>query len=193
VRERAVAVGGLFVLWVLGTIGFIYGKVHDDIENIKIILLSLGGFGVVSATLLNIWNSWDASSNVLSQIKFAQIDNSFKYLERWESEPLKSARNLTRKIKKEKLRTTDEELLKHITEDEELERSVITMFNFWESMYYAIEKKRVDEDILREAFSDTYCDIRDRFGVWLKDIEEKQINIKGLKALNNLYKKWKFS
>ena len=76
----------------------IYLKDERDssIELFKLVLSSIGGFGIVSATILNVWNALDTSKNNLKQMEFQKIENSIKYLERWDSDILLKARDYTR-------------------------------------------------------------------------------------------------
>lgn len=178
----------LFVIWCLATWALLDSK--STLETIRFIVISLGGYGVISATFLNIWNAWDASKNITDKIQFDKTENSFRYFERWDNQSLKDARDLTRQIKKSKSTLSDDELLKKIQECEATERSVITMFNFWEEIHKSIVSNRVNSEMLKDAFGDIYCDMYSRFKVWREDIKKNDNNTKGMKALDELNKLW---
>lgn len=114
----------LFIVWVLATWATV-DSTKPAIDIMKFIFISLGGYGVVSATLINIWNAWDTSKNISDKIRFDIIENSFKYFERWDNPSLREARDLTRQIKKDISKWSDDDLLKKIKECESTERSVI--------------------------------------------------------------------
>ena len=61
-----------------------------------------------------------------------------------------------------------EDLKSRVTSVENIERSVITMFNFFEEMELSILRNRVDEQILRAAFEQLYVGIYDRFLPWIE-------------------------
>jgi len=188
-KSRIIAVILLFILWVLGTYGVV-DLTKPTEEIMKLIFISLGGYGVVSATLINIWNAWDTSKSLADKIEFDKTENSFKYFERWDNQSLKEARDLTRKIKKDVSTLSDDDLLNKINNNESIERSVITMFNFWEEIYKSIDEKRVNADLLKETFGSIYCDIYTRFKVWREDKKTNNENYHGMEVLDKLNKLW---
>ncbi len=178
----------LFVIWCLATWAMM--DAPTKLESLRFIVISLGGYGVISSTLLNIWNALEASKNITDKILFDKNENSFKYFERWDNQSLKEARDLTREIKKAKSAMSDDDLLKKIQGCESTERSVITMFNFWEEIYKSIVTNRVNSEILKEAFSGVYCDMYLRFKVWREDKKKNNDNAQGMNALDELNKLW---
>jgi len=179
----------LLILWGIATWAAI-DSTKPAIDIMKFTFISLGGYGVISATLINIWNAWDTSKNISNKIKFDITENSFKYFERWDSPSLKEARDLTRKIKKDASKWSDDELLKKIKDCESTERSVITTFNFWEEIYKSINVNRVDPDLLKESFGEVYCDMYSRFKVWRDDKKNNNGSGNAMKALDELNKLW---
>jgi len=112
-RTRIIFVLILLIVWSLAS----YSVIDFDGEAANImtfVFVSLGGYGVIAATLLNIWNVWDASKKISDKIKFDITENTFKYFERWDNPSLKEARDLTRQIKKDIDSWSDNELLKKI-------------------------------------------------------------------------------
>ncbi len=96
------------LLWIFGTIYFLpSAQAVSTREKIKLIFSSIGGFGIVCATVLNVWNSLDVSRNNLKQIEFKKIENSMKYLERWDSTIIFQARNYTRQVNQQRSKIQD--------------------------------------------------------------------------------------
>jgi len=188
--------GVCFVLtfcWIIGTIGLILliqvpQNSSRSFEIVKLLFLSIGGYGVVMATYFNIYNSLENTQYIKDQINFTKTENSFRFMERWDSPSLKQARDFTREVKKERSKISDDELRNRILNDKELERSVITAFNYWEEIYMSIQHKRVNEDVLKKAFDSTYCDMYDRFKVWIDSYEKN--DPEGYTQLANLYRLW---
>lgn len=193
-KERIIAIVILLVCWSIGTIGMLMNI--DGLGGYKaarLIFVSIGGYGILSATVLNIWNAWDASRIQQERMNFDKIDNSFEYLKRWDSPSLKEARDLTREIKKEKSKLSDDTLMEKIQSDVNIERSVITTFNFWEEIYRSIEHGRVKSGILKDAFGEIFCDMYERFKPWRESMKKNKGNQKGMKALDSLNEKWRDS
>ncbi len=188
-RIRIIFVSILFIIWILATWAIV--DFENTLEAMKLIVISLSGYGVISATFLTIWNAWESSKNLTDKMQFDKTENSFKYFERWDNQSLKEARDLTRQIKKEKGKLSDDDLLKKIKECESIERSVITMFNYWEEIYRSIISNRVNTELLKNAFSEVYCNIYDRFKVWREEKKKNNDNIKGMDALDELNKLWR--
>jgi hypothetical protein len=156
-------------------------------EVTKFIFLSIAAFGVLFSTLLSSFNSLESTLNIKARIDFDKTENSFAYMLRWDSDSLKEARDETRRIKKIEKDISQNALLKHISDKESLERSVITMFNFFEEIYLSVKAKRVNETILKEAFANVYTGIYERFKEWIaKNTADEQ-----KKNLENLYETWK--
>ncbi len=169
----------------------IYLKDERDssIELFKLVLSSIGGFGIVSATILNVWNALDTSKNNLKQMEFQKIENSIKYLERWDSDILLKARDYTRNVSKRRANITDIQLLNEIKNDKfDYEKYVILIFNFWEEIYLSIENNRVDEEILKRGFREIYLTQYSDFEVWLKDTGKKYKEMS--KNLEEFQKMW---
>lgn len=189
-RIRLIFVIALFLIWCVATIAMVH-PTTGSLETIKFIVISLAGFGVISSTFLNIWNAWEASQNLNDKISFDKTENSFNYIERWDNESLRAARDLSRNVKKQKRDLSDTSLLTEIRESESTERSVITLFNFWEEIHKSILHDRVNEKVLKDGFGQIYCDMYDRFKVWRDDMKKKGDNVKGMTALDELYEMWR--
>lgn len=179
--------------WILGTIGLAFNVdvppgSSKNLEIIKLTFLSFGAYGVITATYFNIVNSVESTQNIKDKINFDKTENSINFIERWDSPSLKQTRDFTRKIIEECSKISDEDLIKRISENEDLKRSVITEFNFWEGIYLAIKYNNANEDLLKSAFKDTYCITFDVFKVWLKHMEREYPE--GIKNLENLYRLW---
>lgn len=202
IRSKWIILIILTVLWVTMTIIYsifflsIPANESKPYEIAKFIALSISAFGVLFSTLLSSFNSLESSQNNVERIEFDRSENSFAYIEKWDSSSLKDARDMTRKIKKEQNKLSPEELCKRIEgpfetqeeikDQENLKRSVITMFNFFEGIYLAIEKNRVDASVLSRAFGSTYCNIFERFKPWIEKYGHKM----QVESLKKLYTMW---
>ena len=189
---------GIGLLWIFGTIYILLNaKTVSARELFNLAFTSIGGFGIVSATILNVWNALDTSRNNLKQFEFQRIENSIKYLERWDSNLLVDARNYTRLVNRKRSNLKDElersqantALLNELKNDEwDYEKYVILIFNFWEEIYLSIETNRVDEGILKRAFREVYLNQYDDFEIWIKDTGKKYKEMS--KNLKIFYTKW---
>lgn len=179
----------LLLAW--GTATYQLIDFSNQFEAMKTIVMSLAGYGVLCTTTLTIWNAWETSKNFAEKINFDKIENSFKFTERWDNNSLKEARDLTRKIKKEKQAISDDELLIRIQGCESTERSVITMFNFFEEIHSSIQHHRVHEPALKSFFSEVYSDIYDRFKVWRTHKKTDGLSSNAMRALDELYERWR--
>lgn len=175
----------LTTVWLLFTVIFLLTsiKVPEDsskcMEVVKFLSLSISAYGVLFTVLLTSFNSIESSNINKESIEYNRISNSFRYMERFDAPSIKEARDITRKMKKEKSSLSDDDLIKKIEgdgktqseEQEDLKRSVITMFNFFEEIYLSILNKHSNEQILITVYKDMYLDIYDRFKCWLEKEE----------------------
>jgi hypothetical protein len=174
----------LFIVWLTFTVVYAWNFVvvpngsTRTFETTKFIFLSISAFGVLFSALLSSFNSLETSLNNQDKINFDRIENTFKYMERWDTPSLKQARDLTRIIKMIRHQIAPEELVNRIegtgketdqekTKVEDLKRSVITMFNFFEEIELSIRATRVNERMLEQAFKEIYIDVYDRFYPWI--------------------------
>jgi hypothetical protein len=137
-------------------------------ETVKFVALSVSAFGVLFSALLSSFNSLEATANVQDRIQFDRVENSFEFVRRWDSAVLKEARDWTRRVKKEEQSLSPDDLRSKIRSDETLERSVITMFNFFEELELSVQQNRVDAKVLERAFATTYRSIHQRFSPWIE-------------------------
>ena len=126
------------------------------IEVIKTLFLCLGGIGVLLPLTLN-------AMNAVEQRDSDKIENTFDLLSKWDDSHLLAARNYTRKIKRQKSATSDDDLVKQIQGPEELEQSVILVTNYFEHVRYSIISKRIDVKAFKESLGATMISIIDRF------------------------------
>ena len=164
----------LAILWLIGTGIYAWqfitvpeGSSHG-FEATKFVFTSISAFGVLFSVLLTSFNSLEASLNVQDRIAFDRIENSFEYMRRWDSSALRDARDETRRIRKQQDRLSPDDIISRINSNDDLERSVITMFNFFEEIELSIQKDRVDKPSLQKAFGSLYVPIHDRFKTWIK-------------------------
>ena len=182
-------ISGLWIVLTIFASYTAYSSAQDGkelIEAIKTALLMIGGFGVVISIVYQAEAMLVNSKQISKKIEFDKIENSFELLKDWDNSSLLEARKYTRKIKKERTQISDEELLKKIKDDLDLEHSLVMTFNFWEQIFLSIQKDRVDNSILETAFKDIYIDMHKRFEVWIDKFSSD-----GTKAtLNGLKEIW---
>jgi len=164
-------------------------------ETAKFAFLSISAFGVLFSTLLTSFNSVEATSNVNDKMAFDRTENAFDYIARWEAPALKDARDWTRRMASERNTLSPDDLCRRITgkppgtpspDQQSLQRSVITMFNFFEELELSINYARVEEPVLRRAFAETYHSIYSRFLPWI----EQEISREQQALLKSLDKRW---
>jgi hypothetical protein len=71
-------------------------------------------------------------------------------------------------------------------EQRKLQRSVISMFNYFEEIELAIEAGRVEGNLLERTFKDTYLGIYDSFRPWIANYLENEQQV----ILSALQKRW---
>jgi len=140
-------------------------------------------YGIVSSTIIMTYGSKETAK---ARYEFDKIENTFKLIELWDRQSLKEARDMTRAMKAMVNDTTKNELKTAINNDVDKYRSVITMCNFFEEIYFSLLYKRVHADLLKDAFGFTYIDIFDRFKDWIiENLDEKTKN-----HLRELRREW---
>lgn len=144
------------------------------IEITKTVFLCLGGLSVILTLYLSVTNAMEGRS-------FQKIENTFNLITRWDDPHLLKARSYTRKIGKIRSATSDEQLLKEIKEDEELEQSVILLVNYFEHVRLSILLDRVERDHFTRSHGQTIIRIIDRFEPYYK-----VQNIEVMRDLNEL-------
>lgn len=159
---------------------------HDYLRAMTYVIAA---WGAIASSVISTWNSLDSVKKEEATIDFKKIENSFYFVAKWETPLLKGARRYTRTIRDEREKISDEALVNKIKSDQDLRESLICTFNFWEELYVSIEYKRVVEPILKEAFSEIFCDMYTRFRPW-RDSEMKIHNNNGYKNINLLYEHW---
>ena len=185
---------GLGIVWMIGTILYCKYIIPDNpkdstwaIESGKFTLLALSGYGILFTVLLSSFNSLEATQNMLYKIKWDKTENSFGFMERWDSPSIKQARDISRTIRSEHESISIEELIHRVDSEPDLKRSVITMLNFFEEMYLSILADRVDENWLKVAFLDVYKEVYAIFGAWIQRQEDTQK--KNLQYLNSRWQR----
>jgi hypothetical protein len=140
-------------------------------ETTKVVFLSISAVGVLFSALLRLYNSLEASINNQNKMKFDLTENSFKYMERWDSVLLKDARDLLREEITEisatlsenalvdRIKGTGKEDASGKAKQENLLRSVITMFNFFEEMELSLQASRVNEEFIKRFCKDVYPNV----------------------------------
>ncbi len=187
-RSRWRVLVALTLLWVSFTI--IWASVFVVVplgssrgfETTKFVFLSLSAFGVLFSSLLSSFNSLEATANIQDRLAFDRVENAFSYMLRWDSQALADARDYTRQIGREQSQLSPEQLCSRIEgvpaeyanpDQRNLQRSVITMVNFFEEIELSIQSGRVDREVLRKAFGVTYPDIYSRFLPWIRKFTDK--------------------
>ena len=182
------------ICWVIGTIGFSFSinvpqGSSKYFELAKLVFLSIGAYGVITAAYFTVQNSLESAKNVTAKIDFDKIQNSMELTARWDTPVLNGARDFTRNILDTRRHIAPNELLSKINSDKELKRSVITTFNFWEEMYLALSYKTVNENLLKTAFKDIYGIMYETFKIWIENDLGKDYP-KMAENLDKFYKRW---
>jgi hypothetical protein len=181
----------IIVLWIIGGIGLVIdikSNTSIEIQTIEIIKTSfiiLGGLGVILPVYLNTWQSLENNKIYENKIQFDKIENSFRIIEKWDDSTLLEARRYTRKIKDERNKISNNDLISTIESNDKLKESIIMVFNYWEKVRLSIEHGRVDEKLIKDAVDIVYIDMYERFKPWI----ETQID-DYKKDLEKLYKRW---
>lgn len=181
------------ICWILGTIGLTFNievpqGSSKNLELVKLIFLSIGAYGVITAIYFSVQNSLEGTQNIKARIDFDKTQNSMRFIERFDEPSLKESRDFTRRILKIANTIADMKLLEDIKADEKLERSVITNFNFWEGMYFAILHGYVNENLLKSAFKDNYTLMYKTFEIWIE--AQKNDYPEFVENLRMLYNRW---
>ena len=164
-------------------------------ETVRFVFLAISAFGVLFSALLTSFNSLEATSNLQEKLAFDRAQNSFDYISRWEASSLKEARDWTRALAAEKATLSDNDLCARIEglpgqemseAQRGLQRSVITMFNFYEEMELSLQAGRVTDEYLRKAFAQTYDSLYKRFSPWIEKYEGSDQKV----HLKSLHKRW---
>ena len=191
ITSKIGVLAGIGFLWIFGTVYFLPNvKTASTKQLIDLAFSSIGGFGIVSATILNVWNALDTSRNNLKQIEFQKVENSIKYLERWDTELLFNAREFARSIESRRAKMADADLKTEINSNDKYQGYVILIFNFWEEIYLSIESGLTDEAILKRAFARLYLTQYHNFKVWIEESKDEGYQ----EMANNLEKletRWK--
>jgi hypothetical protein len=192
IKNKWSILGFLSGIWVIFTIAYAFWFItvplnsSKTFETIKFVFLSISAFGVLFSVLLSSFNSLEATSNIQDRINFDRTGNAFRFFERWDSSSLKDARDMTRAVGKEAKDLSPTEIISRVSNNDDLERSVITMFNFFEEINFAIEEKHVNAKLVEKAFAKSYGNIYKRFESWVEqNIDETQ-----KKHLMDLKRKW---
>ena len=157
-------------------------------ELVKTISIGIAVIGTIFSSLLSTFNTLATARKNSESLEFYRLDNAFKYMERFDTDSIKQARNLTRELKEARKEggLSLEEICLRCDGDDGLKRSVITMFNYFEEIYLSITSNRASEEVLKNAMRFLYRDIYERFQGWTDAyFDEKQ------KAhLKALYDRW---
>lgn len=200
-KRKWIVLGLITLLWAVLTIVWSYAFVivppgsTRGYETTRFIFLSISAFGVLFSSLLASLNAVEATLNLQDRLLFDRVENSFRYIERWESLVLKEARDYTRGLQAEQVSISPTELCRRIEgpaqieereEQRKLQRSVISMFNYFEEIELAIEAGRVEGNLLERTFKDTYLGIYDSFRPWIANYLENEQQV----ILSALQKRW---
>jgi len=174
---------GIVVLSILGIVGIGISAYQEAqkilngnpfLETVKVAFIALGGLGVIIPTYLNIWQSVENNSMKIDERNWNILENTMRALERWDDSSLLVARTFTRQIRKEYKDLSPNEILQKIQGDEDLEKSVILVFNYFDYLRVSIENKRVNSEIIRHELSDVFQNIAIRFKPWIDDLGKTQ-------------------
>lgn len=181
-------------MWLLLAVIIIVGLItaigfYKQTDDLKVLFLALNSLALLTAVYISIVNTVKASEFKSKDLTFMKIENSFDFYDKWDSELLKNARDVAREINKTRGNLSDAQIVSKINSDTELERSIITIFNFWQSMYMSIKSERVDEDILKRGFLEIYPEVWEVYRPYLDDTQgTSPMMYKDLAGFYNLWK-----
>lgn len=125
------------------------------------------------------------------KIVLNRYSNIFKLIEKYDSEYLRVARDFSRKHSQKANSISPNDLLKNLNEDENLFRSVIYLFNFWEVLYRMIEYDTLDEDWAKRYFYNPFISNYEIYKAWIDDKDSYKSKDKyGKEAIKKLYERW---
>ena len=177
IKENLIVIIAITSIWLIGAVGFyIYS---GDVQQI---FFSVNCFAVVIATTINLISALEQSFS-------RKRENTFKYIEKWDDSLLTEARKYTRDILHNRNEKTPDKIYEDIDQNPELKKSIVSVFNFWQVVYMAIESHRVDEKLLRRAFADSYNKFYHTFDCW-RTRHIKESDKKGFEDLEKLFKRW---
>ena len=139
-----------------------------SVETTKVVFIMLGGLGVILPTYLNVWQSLETAKLQEDQVNRSKMENTFRLLEKWDDKTLLEARSFTRQLKEQKDSLSPDELRKRIAENPALKQSVILIFNYFDLLRISIGGDRVHKDVIVDALSEVFHDIKGRFQPWLE-------------------------
>lgn len=182
----------IIVVWLLGaTFLLIYINMTTTGDN-KVIELTktafavFGGLGIILPTYINVTQSLENRNIIKERLEYDKVENSYKLLKEWDDGELLKARELTRQINKNKNKLTGEQIIEKINNEQALEHSILTIFNYWERIRMSIEYKRVNADMIKEALQTVYLMMYTILKPW---IDTQNAFVKS--DLEKLYNMWK--
>jgi hypothetical protein len=185
IKRKWNLLGALTILWFIFTVVYAWRFVDvptgstRNFEVAKFVFTSISAFGVLFSALIASFNALEASHTTQQRMDFDRIENTFAYFGRWDSPVLRAVKKVADDMSQNKI-------LDKIRTDPNLERSVITMFNFFEEIYLSIEVGRVSTPLLRDGFGESYASMYGRFQKWIANhLKQKQ-----QKNLAELLKLW---
>lgn len=149
----------------------------------RFLFYSLSAIGVIFSALLSSFNALEAAGIYREKMAFDRTENSFGFLDRFDSASLKEARDMTRQLKEERENLSNAELRKKIDDSPDLKRSVITMFNYYEEILLSLRHNRATEDVLKDALREVFLDMYSRFEPWLVVAFKDSSTLSNLKDL----------
>lgn len=126
-----------------------------------------------------------SSQNLLMQ----QYKNVWEMVQKYDSSYLLEARDYSRRITHKSSQISDDELIQQINDNEELRRSVIYLFNFWEVLYGLIKVDMVSASFAKSYFITPFKSNLKVYSAWLDKVK-KEADPKGYAAIYSLKKLW---
>lgn len=179
----------IIICCILGTIALVYiaytssppSNSSTFVEATKTLFLCLGGLGVILPTYINATNAMEARRD-------SKIENTFKLLQKWDDPHFLDARKLTRVLKSQKSKISDDELISTIEKDAELKQSIILLFNYFDQVKLSIVTNRIDKELFVKSLGEVILDIIYRFEPFIKTISHAD-GVEDIKQLKELLSK----
>ncbi len=184
-------------LWTFNK-GLYYSNITDNIKNLEYFKLNgvlFAVYGTIITIYLNLTNTIESTRLYHEKVDYEKKKNSWQLIEKWDSSTIMEARDFTREIKNKANQLSPNDLIKEIEESDKdvnnkhknLKRSLISCYNFFETLKITMDKGLADKEMLKDSFKDIFIDMYDRFKPYTSKHKMTHCN----NIIDKLYDEWK--
>ena len=167
----------------------------EYIEYFKVNGILFAVYGTIVSIWLSLTKQLESTRLYHEKVINDRRNNSWKLMEKWDSDTIMEARDFTREIKARKNAITNDDLIKEIEESDvdesdkhkNLKRSLISCYNFFETLKTTMDNELSDKEMLKDSFQDVFVDIYTRFEPYTKKYKMTHNN----NVVDKLYDEWK--